>query len=69
MKTITTIKQIIAYEQKCFVDEILKSIEDFESKGFETEIQYSYGNEKYTALIIGKKEKPNVSNKSSKTIR
>lgn len=70
MKTIETIKHIVAYEQKCFIDEILKTVESMEKAKHEVEIQYSYGNEKYTALIIGRKVESNgINNKSSKTIR
>lgn len=70
MKTIETIKHIVAYEQKYFINEILTTVESMEKSKNEVEIQYSYGNEKYTALIIGRKVKSNgINNKSSKAIR
>ena len=69
MKTIKAIKHIVAYEQKSFIDEILKTVDQMESSQLEVDIQYSYANEKYTALIVGRKVETNGNNRSSKTIR
>lgn len=69
MKTIETIKHIVAYEQKSFIGEIINTIKVLEEDKQEVDIQYSYANEKYTALIVGRKVKMNGNNRSSKTIR
>lgn len=69
MKTIETIKHIVAYEQKSFIGEIVNTIKVLEEDKQEVEIQYSYANEKYTALIVGRKVETNGNNRSSKTIR
>lgn len=70
MKTIKAIKHIVAYEQKSFIDEILLTVETMEKAELEVEIQYSYANEKYTALIVGRKVEANgkSSSRSSKTV-
>lgn len=69
MKTIETIKHIVAYEQNSFIGEIIDTIKVLEEDKQEVEIQYSYSNEKYTALIVGRKVETNGNNRSSKTIR
>lgn len=68
MKTIETIKHIVAYEQKSFIGEIINTIKVLEEDKQEVEIQYSYANEKYTALIVGRKVETNGNNRSSKTV-
>ena len=69
MKTIKAIKHIIGYEQKGFIDEILQTIDKMEKAKLEVDIQYSFANEKYTALIVGRKVETNGNNRSGKTIR
>lgn len=69
MRTIKKIKHIVAYEPKSFVDEILKTIDDFEKSKLEVEIQYGTTLESYSALIVGRKVETNGTNRSSKTIR
>ena len=68
MKAIKKVKQIIAYEPKSFVDEILKTTEEFEKNGLEVEIQYGVTLESYSALIVGRKVETNGAIRSSKTI-
>lgn len=68
MKAIKKVKQIIAYEPKSFVDEILKTTEEFEKNKLEVEIQYGATLESYSALIVGRKVETNGTNRSSKTI-
>ena len=70
MKTIETIKHIVAYEQKSFIADIINTIKVLEEDKQEVDIQYSYANEKYTALVIGRKVETNgkSSVRSSKTV-
>lgn len=70
MKTIETIKHIVAYEQKSFMQEIINTVKILEDDKQEVEIQYSYANEKYTALVIGRKVETNgkSNSRSSKTL-
>ena len=63
---IEAIESIKAYDQKNFVEQVVKQVTMMEMKKLEVEIQYSYWNENYTALIIGRKVKKN---ESGKTIR
>ena len=68
MKMIKKVKQIIVYELKSFVDEILKTTEEFEKNKLEVEIQYGVTLESYSALIVGRKVETNGTIRSSKTI-
>lgn len=61
---IEAIESIKAYDQKSFVEQVVKQVTMMEMKKLEVEIQYSYWNENYTALIIGRKVKKNESGKT-----
>lgn len=65
---IEKIQHIKAYEQTDFVAKIGGIVDLMEQEGLKVDIQYSYSNETYTALIIGRKEKKQNANGSRKTV-
>ena len=62
---IKEINQVISYEQQQFIPALIEATQEMQKKGFVVEIQYSFSNGIYTAVLIGRKEeKKNASSKS-----
>lgn len=60
MKKTNVIKQVICWDYKAFIQQLCDTVAIIEGEGYETDIKYSVSGEKYTALVIGKKEEGRV---------
>ena len=55
MKTIEAIKNLVCYEQRDFIEQLLTTTKILQDEGLEVEIQYGLGQGTFTALIIGRR--------------
>ncbi len=50
------IKQVVCYDSKAFIEQLCNTTALMEADGYETDIKYAISGEKYSALVVGKKE-------------
>lgn len=61
MKKTEVIKQIVTYNgSEDFIRQLCQTTAVLEEEGYETDIKYAISGEKYSALVIGKREERRV---------